>query len=73
MSSIKVSHPRLPVFLVFTSTGEVTQSQMVIFDDALHVPPPVLLPEVAAQQQLRWVGEKGVGDMNGDSDSQCQR
>jgi hypothetical protein len=48
-------------------TGEVTQSQTVIFDDAPHVPPPVLLPEVAAKQQLR-----SAGDMDGDSDSEVQ-
>jgi hypothetical protein len=50
---------------VLLDSGEVMQSQTVIFDDAPHVPPPVLLPEVAAKQQLR-----SAGDMDGDSDSE---
>jgi hypothetical protein len=50
-------------------SGEVTQSQTVILDDASHVPSPVHLPDVAAQQQLWWSGDQGVRDMDGDSDS----
>jgi hypothetical protein len=50
---------------VLLDSGKVTQSQTVIFDDAPHVPPPVLLPEVAAKQQLQ-----SAGDMDGDSDSE---
>jgi hypothetical protein len=44
------------IYEVLLDSGEVTQSQMVFFDDAPNVPPPVLLPEVAAKQQL---GGKG--------------
>jgi hypothetical protein len=57
------------IYKVLLDSGEVTQSQTVIFDDAPHVPPLMLLPDVAAQQHLRWAGEQGEGDMNGDSDS----
>jgi hypothetical protein len=53
------------IYKVLLDSGEVTQWQTVIFDDAPHVPPPVLLPEVAAKQQLR-----SAGDMDGDSDSE---
>jgi hypothetical protein len=57
---------------VLLDSGEVTQSRTVIFDDAPHVPPLVLLPVMAAQQHLRWAGEQGVGDMNGDSEDEEQ-
>jgi hypothetical protein len=50
-------------------SGEITQSQTVVFDDAPHVPPPVLLPEGAVQQQPRWAGKQDAGEINGDSDS----
>jgi transposase InsO family protein len=50
-------------------SGKITQSQTVVFDDAPHVPPPVLLPEGAVQQQARWAGEQAAGEIDGDSDS----
>jgi hypothetical protein len=60
---------RSGIFKELLDGGEVMQSQTVIFYGAPHVPPPVLLPDVAAQQQLRWSGDQGVGDMDGDSDN----
>jgi hypothetical protein len=61
------------IYKVPLDSREVTQLQTVIFDDAPHVPPPVLapppvlLPEVATKQQLRW-----EGDMDGDSEDEVQ-
>jgi hypothetical protein len=49
----------------FDNRSQPGRSQTVIFDYAPHVPPQVLLPEVAAKQQLRW-----AGDMDGDSGSE---
>jgi hypothetical protein len=54
---------------VLLDSGEVTQSQMMVFDDAHHVPPPVLLPEGAAQQQSR-AGEQAVNMTDCESDSE---
>jgi hypothetical protein len=36
------------------------------------VPPPVLLPEGAVQQQPRWAGKQAAGEIDGDSDSDSQ-
>jgi hypothetical protein len=36
------------------------------------VPPPVLLPEGAVQQQPRWTGKQGAGEIDGDSDSDSE-
>jgi hypothetical protein len=54
---------------VLFDSGEATQSQTVVFDDAPHMPPPVLLPEGAAQQQS-WAGEQAVNMSDCQSDSE---
>jgi hypothetical protein len=57
------------IYKVPLDSGEITQSQTVVFDDAPHVPPPVHLPEGAVQQQPRWTGQRAAGEIDGDSDS----
>jgi hypothetical protein len=57
------------IYKVLLDSGEVTQSQTVVFDDAPHVPPPVLLPEGEAWQQSQRAGEAAEAS-NRDSDSE---
>jgi hypothetical protein len=61
---------RSGIYKVLLDCGEITQSQTVVFDDAPHVPPPVLLPEGAVQQQPRRAGKQAAGEIDGDSDSE---
>jgi hypothetical protein len=60
------------IYKVLLDSGEVTQSQTMVFDDAPHVPHvplPVLLPAGAPQQQSR-AGEQAL-DMS-DCESDCE-
>jgi hypothetical protein len=58
------------IYKVLLDSGEVTQSQTVVFDDAPHVPHvplPVLLPAGATQQQSR-AGEQALNMTDCESD-----
>jgi hypothetical protein len=58
---------------VLFDSGEATQSQTVVFDDAPHMPPPVLLPEGAAQQQSRAGGQAvNMSDCQSDSEEEVE-
>jgi hypothetical protein len=57
------------IYKVLRDSGDVTQSQTAVNDDALQVPPPVILPG-AAQQHSRWAGEQAVGMRDCESDSE---
>jgi hypothetical protein len=58
------------IYKVLLASGAVTQSQTVVFDDAPHVPPPVILPEEAAQQHSQWAGKQAVGANDCESSSE---
>jgi hypothetical protein len=58
------------IYKVLLDSGEVTQSQTVVFDDAPHVPhvPLLVLLPAAAPQQQSWAGEQALNMTDCESD-----
>jgi hypothetical protein len=54
------------IYKVLLDTGEVKRSQTVVFDDAPHVPPPVVLPETAPTKVSDVCDESDSEDEDGE-------